>query len=97
MSAVLTIPEIRDLVSPLLRKYRLGTAYLFGSYARGEANASSDIDLVVDKGPEGRSLHVYALGEDLRDATGKRVDVFELSELEDGPFKQAVLTDGLAL
>lgn len=97
MSAVLTIPEIRDLVSPLLRKYRLGAAYLFGSYARGEANASSDIDLVVDKGPEGRPLHVYALGEDLRDATGKRVDVFELSELEDGPFKQAVLTDGLAL
>ncbi|MGQ0504601.1 MAG: nucleotidyltransferase domain-containing protein [Myxococcaceae bacterium] len=36
---------IRKLKSKL--KHRCVNAYLFGSYARGEANADSDVDLIV--------------------------------------------------
>ena len=43
-----TIDEIKDRVTPVARKYRLAAVYLFGSYARGEAGAESDIDLLVD-------------------------------------------------
>ena len=44
---VYTRDEIIGVILPLLKKYRAEGAILFGSYARQEANAQSDIDLVV--------------------------------------------------
>ena len=39
--------EIFAAVLPLLKKYHAERAILFGSYARQEADAASDIDLLV--------------------------------------------------
>ena len=39
--------ELADIVLPLLKKYRAEKAILFGSYARQEADSSSDIDLMI--------------------------------------------------
>lgn len=94
---VYSTDEIRSFVRPLIARYGLSAASLFGSYARGEANPSSDIDIVVDGGPTFRALDVYAFGEDLRSATGKDVDVFERSELSSGPFRDAVLREAVLL
>jgi len=44
---VYTIDELRAVIIGLLRKYGANHAILFGSYARQEADAASDIDLVV--------------------------------------------------
>lgn len=38
-------------VEPKLRPLGVDALFLFGSYARGEAGADSDIDLFVDKTP----------------------------------------------
>lgn len=97
MGSVLTTDELRGIVAPLLRAHGLRSAMLFGSYARGSAREDSDIDIVVDGGPSFRPLSVYALGEDLREATGKRVDVFEASELDDGPFRDRVMSEAVPL
>ena len=43
--------ELVHSVLPLLKKYHAEQAVLFGSYARQEATAQSDIDLVVIGGP----------------------------------------------
>lgn len=43
----LTMEEVKTLIQMLLRKYNAEYALLFGSYARGEATAESDIDVVV--------------------------------------------------
>ena len=45
-----TIDDIRRIIKPLAEKYGVAQIYLFGSYARGDANESSDIDLLVYKG-----------------------------------------------
>ena len=45
-----TIEDIKTIIEPIARKYGVERVYLFGSYARGEANMNSDIDLRVDKG-----------------------------------------------
>ena len=97
MSEPLSKSDLREIVLPLLRKHGLKTALLFGSYARDEATADSDIDLLIERGNSARPLSVYALGEDVREATGKRVDVFDLTELNEGPFKQAVLSEAVEL
>ena len=45
----LTMEEVKTLIQMLLRKYNAEYALLFGSYARGEATAESDIDVVAEK------------------------------------------------
>ena len=44
------ISEIRETVNRRAREYGAERVYLFGSYARGDANENSDIDLRIDKG-----------------------------------------------
>lgn len=54
---------------------------LFGSAARGEAGATSDVDLLVDMDP-GRSLLDHtALMQDLEECLGRRVDVVSAKAL----------------
>ena len=48
--AVRTLSEIQDIVSRLAQQYGAKRIYLFGSYARGDMNENSDIDLRIDKG-----------------------------------------------
>ena len=45
--APVSVEQIRARIAPLLREHGATAAYLFGSYARGEADAWSDIDLIV--------------------------------------------------
>lgn len=94
---VFSVDEIRQMVLPLLEKYGLRGARLFGSYARGEADAASDIDLLIDGGEFFRRLNVYALAEELRERANKNVDAFELSELSSGSFRDTVLGEAIAL
>jgi predicted nucleotidyltransferase len=35
-------------VKPIAEKYHFPAVYLFGSYARGEADKDSDVDIIVD-------------------------------------------------
>ena len=64
----------------------MASASLFGSYARGEADASSDIDLLLVGQRGFRPLGVFGVAEDLHRISGKAVDVYEISELDEGPF-----------
>lgn len=47
---MLTIEEIRKAVTKVGKKYGIKSAYLFGSYARGEANENSDVDIIINRG-----------------------------------------------
>ena len=47
---VYTLNEIKAIANPIARRYGVDALYLFGSYARGEATASSDLDFRVDRG-----------------------------------------------
>ena len=75
---IYTVDEIRKIVSPIAQKYGVAALYLFGSYARGEATAESDIDFLMDGG-EIRSLYqLSAFRLDLEDALGKQIDLLTL-------------------
>lgn len=94
---VLDIAEIRAMVLPLLDRYDMHSAKLFGSYARGEASADSDIDILLEGNPGFRPLNIFGVAEELHRASGKQVDVFELSELNEGPFRDAILKEAIRL
>ncbi|MDR1014194.1 MAG: nucleotidyltransferase domain-containing protein [Coriobacteriales bacterium] len=44
-----TYPEIRSRIAPVAEKYGIPAVYLFGSYARDEANDDSDIDIIYER------------------------------------------------
>jgi predicted nucleotidyltransferase len=70
----------RNAVMGLARKHGARNLRIFGSVARGESVAGSDIDLLV-KMEEGRSLlDLTALTLDLQELLGLKVDVIS----EDG-------------
>jgi uncharacterized protein len=48
---------------------------VFGSVARGDDGAHSDIDLLVDMDPDRSLLDVVGLGQDLEELLDRRVDV----------------------
>ena len=79
-----TIEEIQRRVTPIAQKYCLAAVYLFGSYARGEATAESDVDLLVDT--RGSSIKgLFALGalyNEFEDALQKSIDLITMSALE---------------
>ena len=72
---VYSVGEIIEIASPIAKHYGVAALYLFGSYARGEATAESDIDFIMDGG-EIRSLYrLSAFRLDLEEALGKKVDL----------------------
>ena len=81
MSAVYTIPEIKNIVCPLAKEYGAERVYLFGSYARGESTKNSDIDLRIDKGNI-KGLALAGLLLDLEKALGCSVDLITTTSLD---------------
>lgn len=63
--------DIRTLAS----RFGAGNVRVFGSYARGAANAESDLDLLVDLEPGRDLLDLIGLKQELESLLGLRVDV----------------------
>jgi Predicted nucleotidyltransferases len=78
-----TIDEIREIVTPIARKYGVGNVYLFGSYARGEATDNSDVDLRVDKGSLKGLFALCGLYTEIEEALKIKVDVLTTGSFED--------------
>ncbi len=75
---MLTIKEITHRITPVLQKYGVKSAFLFGSYARGEATDKSDVDLRIDKGDSPKLKGLFGesgLRLDLVEALGCEVDM----------------------
>ena len=86
---VLTIKQIKDKILPILFKHNIHEIYLFGSYARGEANNSSDVDIYCESGDIKTFIDQGFLEDELVEALGKDVDiVFIGSKMDDYFTKQ---------
>ena len=93
-TSVFTMEQIAAAVKPLADKYRVKEIYLFGSYARGEADENSDLDFLVFGGEMFRRTMIFALAEELREVLNKNVDVFEITEVNpDSNFYQTIMKE----
>ena len=69
--------EIKLITKPIFEKYNIKKAYLFGSYAREEAKADSDIDIMIVKKDSKivTLLNLAEFEEELEKAFNKKIDV----------------------
>ena len=74
---ILSIDAIRILLLPVVKRFQIRQIYLFGSYARGDANAGSDIDLLIVGGNAKGMLSFVELQEMMEKRLGKEVDLAE--------------------
>ncbi len=75
MSHELALPITLDELRRVLRKHGAVSASLFGSFARGEAGADSDIDLLVRLDSAHTLFDVVDMQTELEAATGRPVDI----------------------
>ena len=73
--AVKSINKIKNMIILVLKKYDIKKAGIFGSYARGEQNKGSDIDILI-KLPKNMSLlDLSGLKIELEKNLNKKVDL----------------------
>jgi len=89
---VYTVDEIRDIVSPIASSYGIHAVWLFGSYARGEANENSDIDLLIDSGDISSGFLLGGLYIDLRESLQRELDMVTVGS-EDKEFLRRIKQD----
>ena len=96
---MITMQEVRQRRDDILTVARQNGAHdmrIFGSVARGQANASSDLDILVRFDPDRTLFDHGELVMDLQDLLGVKVDVLD----EDGlrpRFRHHVMKEAVPL
>lgn len=76
---ILKHDDIVSTVKEVFQDYDVDYCYLFGSYAKGEATATSDVDLLISTPISG--LKFYGLTDRLREVLKKNIDLLDLNQL----------------
>ena len=83
----------RRKLADICRTNGISRLVLFGSVARGEATASSDIDLIAELPPDATLLDMVRLEREFSSALGKKVDL--LTEESISPYIRERIMDDI--
>lgn len=78
---MLSVEDIQQKIMPICLEYGIKKAYLFGSYARGEADEKSDVDIRIEKGDNNKLkslIQVSGFRRRLEEALLKKVDLITI-------------------
>ncbi|MCL2432922.1 MAG: nucleotidyltransferase domain-containing protein [Clostridia bacterium] len=92
------INEIKNALLPVFQSNPVFSATLFGSYAKGNYNEQSDIDIVIDSRGKLLNIHFYGVLDEICERLGKPVDLFELSEIRNpSPLYTTIQEEGIRI
>ena len=93
---ILSLQTIQNVCAEVLADYDVEYGYLFGSYAKGTATETSDVDLLLSTSAKG--ITYYEMVETLREKLKKKTDVLNLEQLENNPaLIHEILKDGIRI
>lgn len=76
---MLTVEQIKNVVSDYFKDKPVTEIYLFGSYARGEAKETSDVDLAIVLNDKKMNYWQYAgMAIGLEEVLQRKVDLVEV-------------------
>jgi len=84
---IYTIPQIKQILDPILEKHEVKTCTLFGSYAKGEACSISDIDLMIDC--KERGLKFFGILEEMSSSFDVPIDLIAKYQVKGGSDTEA--------
>jgi len=95
-NGVLDIYTITEKCKRVFEEYSVQYCILFGSYAKGKANGTSDVDMLIASDVKG--LRFFGMVEKLRISLKKKVDVLNLEQLQNNKeLLNEILKDGIRI
>lgn len=89
----LSIDEIILRVTPVLQKYDIKKAAIFGSCVRGEMRRGSDIDFLVEASDIHGGLIFVEIKRKLENKLRRKVDLISYNSLDYSNLKDSILSE----
>lgn len=72
---IYTLEEIEKMSKDVFKEFKIEKAYVFGSYAKNEAESDSDIDIMIKKDESFSFLELSAMANRLMMIFKKEIDI----------------------
>lgn len=93
----MNLEDIKNKILPILKRYDIKKAGIFGSFVRGEAREGSDIDILVEIERDDISLLDFVgIKLEIEEAIGRKVDLVEYSTIKP-LIKKQILSEEVAI
>jgi predicted nucleotidyltransferase len=92
-----SVLNIKKRVLPIFKRHSVKRAAIFGSFARGEAQAKSDVDFLIEYEGNDKSLFdLFDLKSDLEESLGRKVDLITYNSIYKG-LKDKILSEQVVI
>jgi predicted nucleotidyltransferase len=86
------LERYQQLILPVLKRYFIKRAAIFGSFAKGNISADSDVDLLIEPEKDFTIFKMLRLEEEISELIKRKVDVVEYSALKPSIKKEVLLS-----
>ena len=93
---MISLDEIKKQLIPILAKYNIQKASIFGSVARGESTKSSDIDILIEMSDEASLLDFIEIKFEIEEKLGHNIDLVEFNAIKPA-LKSSILNDQVVI
>lgn len=83
-----SIDDLKKIIVPIAEKYHISKVYLFGSFARGDQNDISDLDLRIEKGELKGMFALCGFYTEVEEALHMKVDILTTGSLDEDFLKK---------
>ena len=78
----MTIAALSSELIPVLKEYKIIRASLFGSFARGDQQENSDVNLLIDTNGKLNLFDILRLERKLAERVSRKVDLVEFDAIK---------------
>ena len=90
------VEKYRELIRPILERYFIKKAAIFGSVAKYSATDNSDVDLLIEPSAGFTLFQMLRLEEEISRVVHRKVDLVEYSALK-ASIKKEVLASAISI
>ena len=90
------LEQYQNAIIPVLKRHLIKRAAIFGSFAKGNNNENSDVDLLIEPGAGFTFFSLLNLEEEISQLLNRKVDLIEYSAIKPS-IKEEVLLSAITI